>query len=411
MTRVFVTGMGAFTPIGNDPESFWNNLLAGKSGAGRITQFDVGDLPINIGCEVKNFDPRDYMGRKTSRRTSRSTQFGIAAAKQALEDADFVIDESNWNRVGIMMATGGGGITSMETAAIDVVDKGWRSVGPFVVPSVMANAASCLVSMETGARGPVMTSSAACASGHYSIIEAYHFLQRGEADVMIAGGTESALSELVMAAFARMGPLSKRNDDPEHASRPFSVDRDGFVSGEGSGALIMETEEHARNRGAQIYAEVLGGALTADAFHITAPDPEGDGAARALENAVKYAGLQPEDFGVIFAHGTGTVLNDIGETKALKRAFGEHVNDLQITSIKSMVGHAMGAAGAQSAVAAIYSLREGLVPPTINYTPDPELDIPIVGNEAQKTNACYATVNAFGFGGQNVVAVFGKVDE
>jgi 3-oxoacyl-[acyl-carrier-protein] synthase II len=411
MTRVFVTGMGAFTPIGNDPVTFWNNLLAGKSGAGRITQFDVGDLPINIGCEVKDFDPRDYMGRKTSRRTSRSTQFGIAAAKQALEDADFVVDESNWNRVGIMMATGGGGITSMALAAIDVVEKGWRSVGPFVVPSVMANAASCLVSMETGARGPVMTSSAACASGHYSIIEAYHFLQRGEADVIIAGGTESALSELVMAAFARMGPLSKRIDDPEHASRPFSVDRDGFVSSEGSGALIMETEEHARKRGARIYAEVLGGALTADAFHITAPDPEGDGAARALENAVKYAGLQPEDFGVIFAHGTGTVLNDIGETKALKRAFGDHVNNLQITSIKSMVGHAMGAAGAQSAVAAIYSLREGLVPPTINYTPDPELDIPIVGNETQKTDARYATVNAFGFGGQNVVAVFGKVDE
>ncbi len=273
MTRVFVTGMGALTPIGNDPVTFWENLLIGKSGAARITQFDVMDIPINIGCEVKDFDPLDYMERKTSRRTTRSTQFGIAAAKQALVDADLVVDERNWNRVGIMMATGGGGITAMEAAAIEVVEKGWRSVGPFVVPSVMANAASCLVSMETGARGPVMTSSAACASGHYSIIEAYHFLKRGEADVMIAGGTESALSQLVMAAFARMGPLSKRNDDPEHASRPFSVDRDGFVSGEGSGALIMETEEHARKRGARIYAEVLGGALTADAFHITAPDP------------------------------------------------------------------------------------------------------------------------------------------
>lgn len=411
MTRVFVTGMGAFTPIGNDPVTFWDNLLVGKSGAGTITQFDVIDLPINIGCEVKGFDPLDYMDRKTSRRTTRSTQFAIAASNQALADADFEVNESNWNRVGVMMATGGGGITTMEAAAVEVVERGWRSVGPFVVPSVMANAASCLVSMVTGARGPVMTSSAACASGHYSIIEAYHFLKRGEADVMIAGGTESALSQLVMAAFARMGPLSKRIDDPEHASRPFSVDRDGFVSGEGSGALIMETEEHARKRGARIYAEVLGGALTADAFHITAPDPEGDGAARALENAVLYAGLQPEDFGVIFAHGTGTVLNDIGEAKALRRAFGEHVNELQITSIKSMVGHAMGAAGAQSAVAAIYSLRQGLVPPTVNYTPDPELGIPIVGNVVQETDARYATVNAFGFGGQNVVAVFGKVDE
>ena len=411
MTRVFVTGMGTLTPVGNDAQTFWQSLLAGKSGAGKITSFDPDGMPYDIACEVKDFDPLAYMDRKLVKRTARSTQLAIASAKQALEDADFTVDESNWYRVGVMMATGGGGITEMEVATRILDEKGWRSVGPFVVPSIMPNAVSCLISIETGARGPVMTSTAACASGHYSIIEAYHYLQRGEADVMIAGGTESAISMLVMSAFGRMGPLSSRMDERTTACRPFSVDRDGFVSGEGACALVMETEEHARKRGAQIYGEVLGGAITADAFHITAPDPEGDGAARALTNAVANAGLSMTDIDLILAHGTGTVLNDIGETKALKKAFGDHVYDLQVTSIKSMVGHALGAAGAESAVAAILGLRDGMVPPTINYTPDPEIDIPIVGNKAVATNARYATVNAFGFGGQNVVAVFGKVDE
>ncbi len=407
MTRVFVTGMGAITPIGNDVETFWQNLVAGTSGAGPITSFDVGDMPYSMACEVKDFDPLDYMDRKLARRTARSTQFAIAVSQQALTDAGLTIDESNWYNVGVMMATGGGGITEIEAATHLMEGRGWRAVGPFVVPSAMANAVSCLVSIETGARGPVMTSTAACASGHYSVIEAYHYLKRGEADIMIAGGTESAVSALTMAAFGRMGPLSNRTDDPQHACRPFSVDRDGFVTGEGAGALILETEEHARARGAKIYAEVLGGKLTGDAYHITAPDPEGDGAARALAGALSMAGIQPKDVGVVYAHGTGTVLNDAGETKALQRAFGEAVYDMQITSIKSMVGHALGAAGAQSAVAAICTLREGVVAPTINYTPDPELDVPIVGNVAQKTDARYALVNAFGFGGQNVVAVFG----
>ena len=320
--RVFVTGMGAFTPIGNDVETFWQNLLAGKSGADKITQFDTGDMPYNIACEVKDFDPMAYMDRKAVRRTARSTQLAIAAAKQALVDADFTIDEDNWYRVGVLMATGGGGITEMELASVDVNTKGWRVAGPFVVPSVMANAASCLVSIETGARGPVMTSTAACASGHYSIIEAYHFLTRGEADVIIAGGTESAISMLVMAAFGRMGPLSKRTKEPARACRPFSVDRDGFISGEGACALILETEAHARKRGARVYGEVLGGALTGDAYHITAPDPDGDGAGRALTNAIVNAGLETKDIDVVFAHGTGTTLNDIGEAKALKRALG-----------------------------------------------------------------------------------------
>jgi 3-oxoacyl-[acyl-carrier-protein] synthase II len=410
MTRVFITGLGAISPIGNDVETYWNNLLAGKSGAGYIKQFDPGDMPYNIACEVKDFDPGDYMDRKLIRRTSRSTQFAIAAARQALEDAKLVVDERNRDNVGVMVATGGGGITEIEAAAVVMAEKGWRTVGPFVVPNAMANAVSCLVSIEVGARGPVMTSTAACASGHYSIIEGYHFLQRGEADVIIAGGSESAVSLLTMSAFGRMGPLSSRTDDPEHACRPFSIDRDGFVSGEGACILILETEEHARARGAHIYAEVLGGRLTGDAYHITAPDPDGDGAARALAGALMSAHLKPEDIDVVYAHGTGTQLNDIGEAKALKRVFGESVYDLKITSIKSMIGHGLGAAGAQSAVAAVLTLERGKIPPTINYTPDPEIDLPIVGNVAQEVDARHALVNAFGFGGQNVVAVFKRYE-
>lgn len=411
MTRVFVTGMGVLTPIGNDVPTFWGNLLAGKSGAGRVTGFDFGDMPHNIACEVKDFRPEQWMDHKASRRVARSSQFAVAAAKMALIDAGVEITEANRDDVGVLMATGGGGITDLEAESVQMEKRGWRSVGPFAVPKAMANAVSCVVSIETGARGPVMTSAAACASGHYSLIEAFHFLQRGEADMFIAGGTESAISLLTMSAFGRMGPLSSRYDDPEHACRPFSVDRDGFVAAEGAGAFILETEEHARARGARVYAEILGGRLTGDAYHITAPDPDGDGAARALSGALKNCGLKPQDIDVVFAHGTGTALNDAGESKALKRVFGEHVYNMKITSIKSMVGHALGAAGAQSAVAAIMSLREGMVPPTINYTPDPEIDIPIVGNVAQPVDARLAIVNAFGFGGQNVVAVIGKVDD
>jgi 3-oxoacyl-[acyl-carrier-protein] synthase II len=411
MTRVFITGMGAITPIGNDVPTFWRNLLAGKSGSGRINAFDTEDMPHNIACEIKDFDPTQYIDRKTARRIHRSSQLAVAVAHQAIADARLVIDSNNGERVGVLMATGGGGITEIEASALDVVRKGWRSVGPFVVPSAMANAISCTISIEVGAKGPVMTSTAACASGHYSVIEGFHYLQRGEADVIIAGGAESLMSMLTMAAFGRMGPLSSRTDDPERACRPFSIDRDGFVAGEGAAALILETEEHARARGATLYAEVLGGKLTGDAFHITAPDPSGDGAARALTGALTMAKLKPEEIDVVIAHGTGTVLNDISETLAIKRAFGESAYRLKVTSIKSMVGHALGAAGAESVVAAVNALRLGMVPPTINYTPDPAIDLHIVGNQAEQVDARYAIVNAFGFGGQNVVAVFGRVEE
>ena len=409
MKRIVITGLGAITPIGNDAESFWANLLAGKSGASRLTLFDPNGMPYDMACEVKDFDPQDYMDRKTARRFARTTQFSIAACKQALANSGFTITPDNCGDVGVMMATGGGGINEIEFATEVMVAKGWKSVGPFVVPSAMANAVSWLVSMETGAKGPVMTSTAACASGHYSMLEAYHFLQRDEAELIVAGGSESTFSMLTFSAFGNMGPLSKRNEDPETACRPFSVDRDGFVSGEGAVAVTMETEEHALARGAHIYAEVLGGALTGDGYHITAPDPSGDGAVRAISRALKYSGITAADVDLILAHGTGTVLNDQVESLAIRRVFGaEGARMPKVTSIKSMLGHALGAAGAQSALAAVRALETGIVPPTINYTPDPELGVDIVGNVTQKIDPKIALVEAFGFGGQNVVVAFKK---
>jgi 3-oxoacyl-[acyl-carrier-protein] synthase II len=406
MTRVFVTGLGAISPIGNDVPTFWQNLLAGVSGAGPIKSFDATDFPVRIACEVKDFDPGRWMDHKMARRTALVTQFALAAARQALEDSGLTIDTSNRDNVGVVIATGGGGIGLAEEGTRVLIEKGPRAVSPLLLPGLMPNAVSCLVSIETGARGPILTSTLACASGNYSMIEAYHFLQRGEADVIIAGGAESASTPISFAALGRMGALSSRNDDPLHASRPFDVDRDGFVYGEGAAVMVLETEAHARARGAKIYAEVLGGRLTGDAYHITAPDPDGDGATRAMRLALQSAGLQPEDVDVIFAHGTSTPLNDVTETQAIKRAFGDHAYKMAITATKSMVGHMMGAAGAISALAAVLTMHEGVIPPTINHDhPDPQCDLDYVPNQPRRAQTNAAIVNAFGFGGQNVTLV------
>jgi 3-oxoacyl-[acyl-carrier-protein] synthase II len=327
-----------------------------------------------------------------------------AASRQALDDANLTINEENRDRAGVVIATGGGGIGLAEEGTRTLIEKGPRSVTPFLLPGLMPNAVACLVSIETGARGPILTSTLACASGNYSMIEAYHFLQRGEADFIIAGGTESTTTPLSFAALGRMGALSSRNDDPQHASRPFDADRDGFVYGEGAAVMVLETEEHARARGAKIYAEVLGGRLTGDAFHITAPDPDGDGAVRAIKGALEGAGLKPADIDVIYAHGTSTPLNDVTETKAIKRAMGDHAYNVAITATKSMVGHMMGAAGAISALAGVLTLQEGVIPPTINHDrPDPECDLDYVPNHSRRDGVNALLVNAFGFGGQNVV--------
>ena len=411
MTRVFVTGLGGVTPIGNDAPTFWENLKKGVSGAGPITYFDATDFPVRIACEVKDFDAGLWMDRKMTKRTAVVTQFALASSRQALNDANFSITEENATRVGAVVATGGGGIGLLEEATYTLIEKGPRSINPLLLPIIMPNAVSCLVSIETGAKGPVLTTTLACASGNFALVEAYHMLQRGEADVMLAGGGESVTTKLAFASLGRMGALSARNDDPQHASRPFDLNRDGFVYGEGAMMTLLETEEHAKARGARIYAEVLGGRLTGDAYHVTAPDPEGDGATRAMTLAVESAGLKPTDVDVIFAHGTSTPLNDSTETKAIKRAFGDHAYKLAITATKSMIGHLQGGAGAASAVAAIYSLYEGTIPPTINYeTPDPECDLDYVPNVARVANPKVALVNAFGFGGQNVVLVLKRYE-
>lgn len=406
MQRVVITGLGVITPLGLTVEGFWHNLTTGVSGAGYITSFDTSDFPVKISCEVKDFNPANYMDRKLAKRTVRGTQFAIAASRMAMEDAKLVIDSTNGHNIGVVMNTGGGGIADVEDGARTLVQKGPRWVSPLFIPSVMPNAASCLVSMVTGAKGPIITSAAACASGNYALVEARRLLLLDEAVALIAGGTESGTKPLTFAALGRMGALSRRNDDPQHACRPFDKNRDGFVYGEGAAVMVVETEEHARQRGARIYAEIAGGAITGDAYHITAPDPSGDGAARAMQLALERAGMQPGEIDCIFAHGTGTKLNDVTETKAIKQVFGQHAYKVPITATKSMLGHTLGAAGAVSALAAVLSIRDGIIPPTTNLeTPDPECDLDYVPHVARRQPVRAAMVNGFGFGGQNVAVI------
>ncbi len=409
MIRVFITGMGAITPIGNDVATYWQNLIAGCSGAAPITAFEPGDMPFNIACEVKGYTP-PVSTKQDIAHWPRATQFAVSVAQQALADARLDIDMHNSERIGVFMATGGAGLPMAELFATAMAREGWRSLDALSLVHMLPGEISSAVATELGVRGPVMTHALACASGHYSVLEAYHFLQRGEADVLIAGGAESSITPLTFAAFGRMGALASRTADPPRACRPFSVDRDGLVAGEGAAAVVLETEAHARARGATLYAEVLGGKLTGDAFHVTAPDPEAAGATRALLGAIQQAHVRPEAIDVVYAHGTGTSLNDGAEALALHRAFGAAASRLYVTSIKSMIGHGFGAAGAQSLVAAVHTLREGVTPPTINYTPDPAICLPIVGNVAARVTARYDIVNAFGFGGHNVVLVIGRVE-
>jgi 3-oxoacyl-[acyl-carrier-protein] synthase II len=406
---VVITGVGVISAIGNDTLTFWRNLVHGVSGAGPITAFPVDDFPVHMACEVKEFDPLRYMDRKTARRSHRSTQFAIAAAAQALGDAGLSITEANADRVGVVINTGAGGLGEMEDMARLMMDKGPRAIGPFVIPRIMPNALYSQVSLAFGAQGPSISSALACASGNYALVEAAHYIQRGEADVILAGGSEAVLTPIVIAAFHRMGVLSKRETEPHRACRPFDAERDGFVAGEGAAVIVLEREEHARARDAHIYARVFGGALTSDAHHITAPEPSGRGAAQAIKRALHFSGVAPEDVDVIFAHGTATRLNDVIETKAIRQVFADHAYDLAISATKSMVGHTMGAAGALSSAAAALSIRDRVIPPTINhYTPDPECDLDYVPNAARPADVRVAMVNAFGFGGHNAVLLLGS---
>lgn len=411
MQRVVVTGLGALTPIGNTAPEFWDSLVAGVSGIDRIQSFDPSNLEVQIAAEVKGFDPRDHMDFKAARRMDRYSQLAVAASGEALKDACLKIDQNNTYRVGVMLNTGGGGIQTLTREVQVHYTKGPRRVSPFFIPMFAPNMAACQVSISYGIQGPVMASVAACAAGAQAFVDAWRMLRLGEIDVMIAGGTEAGLDPVAVAAFGNMGALSKRNDEPQRASRPFDVDRDGFVFGEGCAVLVLETEEHARHRGARIYCELVGGAVTADAFHISAPLPGGLGAARAMRQALELADIRPSDLDYICAHGTSTPLNDASETEAIKSVFGEDAYNVPISSPKSMIGHTVGAAGAMSGVVCVNAIQHNLVPPTINLDhPDPECDLDYVPHEAREVMVDSAIANAFGFGGQNAVAVFRRYE-
>jgi 3-oxoacyl-[acyl-carrier-protein] synthase II len=405
--RAVVTGLGAITPIGNDVDTFWANLTAGVSGVAEITAFDPSGLEVRIAAEVKDFDPRAWIDFKQARRMARFSQFAVAAARQAIDASGLEIGEHNRDDVAVAVNTGGGGLEQVAIGEVTYRDRGPGRVSPFMVPMMSASMAACQVSILNGIRGPVITSVAACASSVQAFVEAQRLIEHGDADVVIAGGTESAIMPTSFAALGNMGALSTRNDDPTRASRPFDANRDGFVFGEAAGVLVVESAEHAEARGAPILAEIAGGAMTGDAYHISAPEPSGYGATLAMRRAVVDAHLEPEQVDYIVAHGTSTPLNDATETRAIRAAFGEHADRLAVSSNKSMIGHTLGAAGAMSGIAATLSIRDGLIPPTINQaTPDPACDLDYVPNVARRAPVGVAIVNGFGFGGQNVVAVF-----
>jgi 3-oxoacyl-[acyl-carrier-protein] synthase II len=405
--RAVVTGMGAVSPIGNDVPSFWSNLTAGVSGVARISAFDPSNEEVQIAAEVKDFEARDYMDFKAARRMSRFSQLAVAAAAQAIEDSKLEISDGNRDDIAVVINTGGGGIGDVSTSQDVYRAGGPQRVSPFMVPMLSPSMAACQISIQNGLRGPIITGVAACASGVQAFIDAQRMIERGDADVVIAGGTESAILPVAFAALANMGALSKRNDDPTAASRPFDADRDGFVFGEASAVLVVESAAHAERRDAPVLAEIGGGALTGDAFHISAPDPSAYSSGRAMEKALRDADVAPEQVQVVMAHGTSTQLNDASETKAIRSAFGAHADRLAVTSNKSMIGHTLGAAGAMSALSAVLAIRDNVVPPTVNYaTPDPACDLDYVPNAARQMPVDVAIVNGFGFGGQNAVAVF-----
>ena len=409
MTRAFITGVGAITPIGLTARDFWSNLCSGESGIGPITCFDASNLPVRIAAEVHGFDATNYMDGKESRRMSRFAHFAVAAARLAGEDAGLDIGSEDASRLAAAIATGSGGaIETMDQMEV-MRDRGPGRVSPFYIPMMAPNMGACQVAIQLGLRGPALASVAACASGLYSYIEAKQLIESGRADVVFAGGTEAALHPLPIAGLANMKALSRRNDEPKRASRPFDAERDGFVFGEGAVVMVVESEEHSKERGAHVYAELAGGGLSCDAYHITATREDGSGAAEAMHEALKASGMEAGDVDYIAAHGTGTALNDASETLAIKKAFGEAAGRMAISSPKSMVGHLLGAAGAVGALTAVMAIHDGIAPPTINLeNPDPACDLDYVPNVARKMEIRAAAANGFGFGGQNGCVIFRK---
>ncbi len=407
--RVVITGLGAVTPVGNTAEEFWASLVRGVSGIGPITRFDTAGYPTRIAGEVKGFEPLKYIDKKDDRKFDPFLKYAIACAVMAVEDAGLNPDRVDGARFGVLVGSGIGGITTLLDSHDVLKAKGPDRVSPFFIPMLIINMASGLISMRFGAKGPNSSVVTACATGNHAIGEAMRIIQRGDADVMIAGGAEAIIIPLTIAGFCQMKAMSTRNDEPTRASRPFDAARDGFVCGEGGGLLILESLEHARRRDARIYGEVVGYGMTGDAYHMTAPDPEGDGAARAMAAALHDAALEPAAVGYINAHGTSTPYNDKFESLAIKRVFGEHARKLAVSSTKSMTGHLLGAAGGIEAIATVLVLHHGLLPPTINYeTPDPDCDLDYVPNQARKQDVEAALSNAFGFGGTNATLAFKK---
>jgi 3-oxoacyl-[acyl-carrier-protein] synthase II len=413
--RAVITGLGAIMPIGNDFPTYWSNLVAGVTGTRLIQSFDASAFEVRIAAEVLDFDPATVMDPKMARRMSRFIHLALAAGKEAVRDSgiDFAaLDEDRRDRVGVVVNTGGGGIESIIEGTHIHDTKGPRFVSAFAVPALSGSMGACMLSMEYGLTGPVITQVAACATSVIAFHDALRLIRSGECDIVLAGGSEAPIVPMGVAALANMTALSKRNDSPETASRPFDLTRDGFVLGEGAGVVVVESLAHALERGATPVAEIIGGALTADAFHISAPEPTGRGQARAMTQALRHAEVAPDEIDYIVAHGTSTSLNDVTETRAIKTAYGAHAYKVAVSSPKSMIGHLVGAAGIASVLAAVGAIRDQVIPPTANlHTPDPDCDLDYVPLIARKAKVDTVAVDGFGFGGQNAVAIFRRVTD
>ncbi|HXH08712.1 MAG TPA: beta-ketoacyl-ACP synthase II [Alphaproteobacteria bacterium] len=407
--RVVVTGLGLITPLGCGVQKTWEGICKGASGIDRITSFDASEYPVQIAGEVKDFNPEDFIERKDIKKMDIFIQYALGAGIMAVEDAGLKIHDENADRIGVIVGAGIGGLNTIERYHSVLLESGHRRISPFFIPMLIANLAAGHISMRFGARGPNSCVTTACAAGTHSIGEAFRLIQRGDADAMIAGGSESAITPLTIAGFANMKALSSRNDAPQKASRPFELERDGFVIAEGAGLVVLEELEAARRRGASIYAEIIGYGMSADAYHMTAPDPEGRGVVNCMRMALRDAGIEPEEVDYINAHGTSTPYNDKHETMAIKQVFGEHAYKLAVSSTKSMTGHLLGAAGGIEAAFCALALSQGIIPPTINYEyPDPECDLDYVPNHARHVDIRTVLSNSFGFGGTNASIVLTK---
>jgi 3-oxoacyl-[acyl-carrier-protein] synthase II len=410
MRRVVVTGVGVVSPLGTGNGKNWDALMTGKTGIDRITRFDVTDFPVQIAGEVKDFNPEDFIEKKEVKKMDLFIQYALAAAQFAIEDSGLMVNEENAERVGVLVGAGLGGLPTIEKYHLALQEGGYKKISPFFIPALIINLAPGHISIKYGAKGPNVSSVSACATGTHSIGDAYHMIKRGDADAMIAGGTESTVTPLAVGGFAVMRALSTRNDDPAAASRPFEKNRDGFVLAEGSGIVVLEEYEAAKKRGAKIYGEIAGYGLSGDAYHLTMPAPEGEGAARCMKMAIRNAGIDPEMVDFINAHGTSTPFNDLYETMAIKKVFGDHAKKLMVSSTKSLTGHLLGAAGGIEAVYTLMSMDKKIATPTMNYTePDPECDLDYVPNAPRDAEINYALSNSFGFGGTNASLLFKKI--